>query len=87
MNGHGSWTLFQEPRLCGMSARVRSRVTLRKMLAQFSELVFVALECQICAALAKVQPAQPPSQMSSAFPNAGGALEDRKGRCVMERRL
>jgi len=32
-----------------------------KILVQFSELVFfVALECQIFAALAKAQPAQPP---------------------------
>ena len=44
-----------------------------KMSVQFTELFFVvALECQICAALAKVQPAQPPLRMSSAFPNAGG---------------
>ena len=32
-------TLFQQPRLCGLSARARSRVTLRKTLVQFSELV------------------------------------------------
>ena len=58
----------------------RPRVTLRKMLVQLSELFFlVALECQICAALAKVQPAQPPLRMSSAFPNAGGAVEDTQG--------
>ena len=40
-------------------------MALRKMLVQFSDLAFVALECQICAALAKVQPAQPPLRMSS----------------------
>ena len=41
--------------------------------AQISVLVFfVTLECQIFAALAKVQPAQPPLRMSSAFSNAGG---------------
>ena len=58
---------------CGC-VRARSRVTLRKMPMQFYELVFfVALECQICAALAKAQPAQLPLRMSSAFPNAGGA--------------
>ena len=69
--------LLQQPWLCGMSARARSRVTLRKMLAQFSDLVFVlALECQICAAFATVQPAQPPLRMRYAFPNAGGALDD-----------
>ena len=63
-------------------------MALRKMLVQFSELVFfVALECQICAALAKAQPAQPSLRMSSAFPNAGGALEDTQGSCMMERRL
>jgi len=44
----------QQPRLCGLSARARSRVTVRKMLLQFSELVFVALERHICAAFAKV---------------------------------
>ena len=78
----------QQPRLFGMSARARSRVTLRKVFVQFSELGFVvALECQICAALAKVQPAQPPLRMSSAFPNAGGAVEDTQGSCMMERRL
>jgi len=50
-----------------------------KMLVHFFELVFVfvfvvfvALGCQICAALAKIQPAQPSLRMSSAFPNAGG---------------
>ena len=43
-------------------------MALRKMPVKFSELAFVGLECQICAALAKVQPAQPPLQMSSAFP-------------------
>jgi len=60
----------------------RSRVTLRKMLVQLSELFLfvVALECQICAVLAKVQPAQPPSRMSSAFPNAGRAVKGIKGR-------
>jgi len=31
---------LQQPRLCGMSARARSRVTHRKLLVQFSELVF-----------------------------------------------
>ena len=63
-------------------------MTLRKMLVQFSVLVFfAALECRICAALAKVQPAQPPLRMSSAFPNAGGAVEDSQGGCMMERRL
>jgi len=41
-------------------------LTLRSMLVQFSELVFFAsLECRICAAFAKVLPAQPPSRMSS----------------------
>jgi len=41
-------------------------VALRKMLVQFSELIFfVALGCQICAALAEAQPAQPPLLMSS----------------------
>ena len=50
-------------------------MTLRKMLVQFSELVFfVALECQIFAALAKAQPAQLSLRTSSAFPNAGGAV-------------
>ena len=50
------------------------------MLEQFSELAFFgALECQICAALAKVQPAQPLLRMSSAFPNAGGTVEDTQG--------
>jgi len=63
-------------------------VALRKMLVQFYELVFfVALECQICVALAKVQPAQPPLQMNSAFPSARGAVEDTQGSCIMEKRL
>ena len=71
-----------------MSARARSRVALRKRLVQFSELAFfVALECQIYAALAKVQPAQPPLRMSTAFPNAGGALEDTQGSSMVERQL
>ena len=63
-------------------------MTLRKMLVQFPEIVFSALECQICAALAKAQPAKPPPlRMSSAFPNAGGAVEDTQGGCTMKRRL
>ena len=65
-------------------------MTLRKMLVQFSELVIfvVALDCQICAALAKkVQPAQPSVRMSSAFPNAGSAVEDTQVSSMMERRL
>ena len=70
------------------SARARSQLTLRKNIVQFSELVFfVALECQVCAALAKAQPAQPSLRMGSAFPNAGGALEDTQGSGMMERRL
>ena len=32
----------QQPRLCGISARARSRVALRKMLVQFPELVVYA---------------------------------------------
>ena len=40
---------------------------------------FAALECQICAALAKAQPAEPSLRMSSAFHNAGGAVEDTQG--------
>jgi hypothetical protein len=56
-----------------------------QILVQLPELVFVvALECQVCAALAKAQPAQPSLRMGSAFPNAGGALEDTKGSCMME---
>ena len=63
-------------------------MTLRKMLVQFAGLAFVvALECQIFATLAKVQPAQPPLRMSSAFPNAGGAVEDTQDSCMIERRL
>ena len=62
-------------------------MTLRKILVQFSELVFVALESQICAALAKAQPAQPPLRMSSDFPNDRGAVEDMQGSFMMERRL
>jgi len=63
-------------------------VALRKILVQFSELAFfVALECQIFAALAKIQPAQPSLRMGSAFPNAGSAVEDTQGSCMMERRL
>ena len=74
--------------LCGLSARVRSWVALRKMPMRFSNLaLFVASECQIRAALAKVHPAQPSLRMSSAFPNAGGAVEDTRGICMMERRL
>jgi len=80
--------LLPQPRLCELRARSRSRVALRKMLVHFSELAFfVALGCKICAALAKVQPAQPFLRMSSAFPNAGGAVEDTQGSCMMERRL
>ena len=48
---------------------------------------FVALGCHNCAALAKVQPAQPPLRMSSAFPNTGGAVEDTQECYRMERRL
>ena len=64
-------------------------MTLRKMPVQFSELVFffAALECYICAALAKAQPAQPSFRMSFAFPNAGGAAEDTQGSSMMERWL
>ena len=32
--------MLQQPRLCGLSARARSRVTLRKMPVKFFELVF-----------------------------------------------
>jgi len=60
---------------------------LRKMLVQFSELICVALECQICAAVATAQPAQPPLRMSSAFPNVGGAVEETQGSCMIKRRL
>ena len=35
----------------------------------------------------KVQPAQPPLRMSSAFPNVGDAVEDTQGSGMMERRL
>jgi len=74
--------------LCGLSARARSWVALRKMPMRFSNLaLFVASECQIRAALAKVHPAQPSLRMSSAFPNAGGAAEDMQGSCMMEKRL
>ena len=41
MNGRGSWAFLQQPRLCGMSARARSRVTLRKIPMKLSELVFL----------------------------------------------
>ena len=37
--------------------------------------------------LAKKQPAKPPLQAGSAFPNATGAVEDTRGSCIMERRL
>ena len=76
MNGRGSWALLQQPRLCGLSASARSRVTLHKMLVQFSELVFVvALNVKSAPPSLRIQPAQPPLRMSSAFPNAGGELE------------
>jgi len=70
-----------------MNVRVWSWEALRQMLVQFYELASDALECRICAALAKVQPAQHPLRMSSVFPNARGALEDTEGNCMMERRL
>ena len=44
---------------------------------------FVALKCQICAAFAKAQPAQPSLRMGPAFPNAGGAVEDTQGSCMI----
>ena len=59
-------------------------MTLRKILVQFSELAFVASGCQIWTALAKVQPAQPSLRMSSAFPNAGGAIGDTQVSCMMQ---
>ena len=62
-------------------------MTLRKMIIKFSELdFFVALVCQICAALAKAQPAQLPLRISSAFlnPDAGGAVEDTQGSCGLD---
>ena len=62
-------------------------MALRKVLVQFSELVFVALALQICAALANVQPAQPSLRMSSAFPNVGGALVDTQGSCTLQRKF
>jgi len=37
--------------------------------------------------LAKAQPAQPPLRISPALPNAGGALEDKQGCCMNERRF
>ena len=64
-------------------------MTLRKILVQFYELVLL-LYWNVKSApplLSKVQPAQPPLRMSSAFPNAGGAVEDTQGCCMMERRL
>jgi len=92
INGRGSWSLgplIQQPWLCGLSARARSRLTLRKMLVKLSEHAFVALECQICAALAlaKAQPAKSPLRMSSAFRNAGGTFEDTQGSFMTEMRL
>ena len=33
--------MLQQPRLCGLSARAKSRVALRSMLVQLSELVFL----------------------------------------------
>ena len=49
-------------------------MTLRRMLVQFYERFFLLhwdVKIQICAALAKSQPAHPPLRMGSAFPNAG----------------
>ena len=42
--------------LCGMSARARSRVTLRKMLVQFSELVFFWLHWNVKSAPPLLRP-------------------------------
>ena len=85
-----AWVVKAAPTAAAVwaSARARSRVTLRKMPVKFSELdFFVELECQICAALAKVQPAQQPLRISSAFLNAGGAVEDTQGSCMVKWRL
>ena len=41
--------------------------TAAAVLVKFSELDFVTMECLICAALAKVQPAQPSLRLSSIF--------------------
>ena len=72
-----TWTPRPNSRGCFLAERTCeiSRVTLRKMLVQFS---FVVLECQICTTLAKVKPAKPSLQMSSAFPGAGAPLRTRK---------
>jgi len=37
----GMGTLLQQPLLCGLSARARSRVALREILVQFPELFFI----------------------------------------------
>ena len=65
--------MLQQPRLCGLSARARSRVALYKINMQFSE--FFLLHCNVKSApplLSKFQPAQPSLRMNSAIPNAGG---------------
>ena len=59
----------------------------RRAVDDGNELVFAALECRICAAFAKVQPAPSPLRMNSAFPNAGGAVQDTEGGCTKGRRL
>ena len=64
--------LFQQPELCGMSARARARVTLRMVVVLFFELFFFGSQ-NFALILLKVQLAHPPSA-SSAFPNAGESV-------------
>ena len=47
--------LLQQPQLCELGARARSRVTLRKMLVKFSELVYFC--CIRLSNLRRPQPA------------------------------
>jgi len=56
MNGRRSGAYFQQPRLCGLSARARSRVALRKTLVKCSELVLLHWKAKSAPPLLRFSP-------------------------------
>ena len=71
-----------------VSVFARSRVTLRKILEQFSKLFFVASECQNCAALTiRFSPRSFIYELALSFLKPGVPLRARKEvSCMMERK-
>ena len=64
-----------EERTCEIAGNAAQNA---RAVSSLSSFFFGALDCQICAALAKVQPTKPSLRVSYAFPNAGAPLRTRK---------